>query len=147
MLRVSSDFTNDKLDIGQISSADGLGSGVQHGDLLVRFADATLKGTPEALSSARQAVAAAIGTAGLVDAAAIIATFTLQNRAADAAGLPLDTPIEVATRRMRTRIGADQFNAASYTAKGSWVSDLLTPIAEPLAKSLFKLIGRRSKKR
>lgn len=142
LLRASSQDRNGNLALRNITTEDGMGTGVQHGDTLVRFVDATLAADDGALAVARQAVIDAAGIRGLVDAAGVIGTFTMQNRVADATGLPLDAPLEMATRNLRAELGVDGFSAAAYTDSGGWLLALLARIAEPLMPLLLKLASR-----
>ena len=63
---------------------------MSHGDLLLRFADAALKGTADELAAVRREVESRMGPQQLSDAAAIIAIFCCNVRVADATGIPLD---------------------------------------------------------
>jgi len=69
--------------------AEGDG-GVSEGRLLVRFADAVLGEDEIALRRARDALAAGLGSPGLVDAAGVVGLFNAIDRVADATGIPLD---------------------------------------------------------
>ncbi len=70
---------------------DGSGdAGVQHGESLLAYADAVLTGDSEGVDSGRDALTALVGVSGVIDAAAVIAMFQLNTRAADAAGVPLE---------------------------------------------------------
>ena len=133
----------DSVAVGAITSEAGDGSGVPHGDALVRLVDATVGRDDEALADARRAVVVGLGPARLVDAAAIIGTFAMQNRVADATGLPLDAPIELATRGLRAELGADRFGAADRTPRGGWAHALVARVEEPLVPTVFRWLGRR----
>jgi hypothetical protein len=65
-------------------------SDVPHGGALLAFADAVLGADDQALDRAREAVRAAIGEAGLSDAAAVIGGFDGITRIADAIGIPME---------------------------------------------------------
>jgi hypothetical protein len=65
-------------------------SDVQHGGLLLAFADAVLGHDRDALDRTRKAVRSAVGEAGLSDAAAVIGGFDGITRIADAAGIPME---------------------------------------------------------
>lgn len=71
----------------------------------------------------------------------------MQNRLADAIGLPLDAPIELATRHMRESMGLEGFGAAKYTARGGWGKALLARIVEPLMPLILRNIGRITQRR
>lgn len=57
---------------------------------MLAFADAVLARGSVALARAREAVRAAVGEAGLIDAAAVIGGFDGITRIADATGIPLE---------------------------------------------------------
>ncbi len=102
MLRASGRHDDQDLDVAAITDAHGMGSGVLHGDRLVRLADATLGDDDLALSRAQASLVAVAGGAGLVDAAATIANFSMQSRIANGTGIPLDTSLQAASRALRS---------------------------------------------
>jgi len=142
LLRVSSRDGNGEVALDKVTGEEGVGTGVPRGDALVRLVDATVNGDDAALAEARQAVVDAVGAEGLVDAAGVIGAFTMQNRVADATGLPLDAPIEMATRRLRAELDVDGYGASAYTERG-WVRAFLARLAEPLLPLVLKALGRR----
>ena len=101
-------------DVSQVTKA-GYGSGVHHGDVIVRLVDAVAGTDEDELVAARDAFVETLGPAALVDAAAIVATFNQMDRIADATGIPLDAPLELATQRLREEIGADRYASAANT--------------------------------
>lgn len=88
-------------------------SGVEHGDLLLAFADAAMGEDSQLLSQARQALVEALGRDGMLAAAGIIATFNQMVRIADGTGIPLDSVIETATEDFRETIGLEAFGSAA----------------------------------
>ncbi len=66
------------------------GSAVPHGGILLAFADAAIGRDDAVLAAARNTVRAAIGEAGLADAAGVIGGFDGITRIADATGIPLE---------------------------------------------------------
>lgn len=98
----------DELIVESITSDDGLGTGVEHGDIIVKLVNATLA-NDDTLPTVRQTVVDTFGQAGLVDMAGVIGTFTMQTRIADVTGLPFDAPFEMGTRKLRQQLGADDF--------------------------------------
>ena len=81
-------------------TAEGDG-GVEYGEAIVAFVDATMKADPVAIAEARERLSQAIGDRGVVDTAAVAAMFQLNTRAADAAGVPIEEP----TRENRSALG------------------------------------------
>ena len=83
------------------------GAGVPHGKLLVDFVNATA-GEGD-LAALRTELAGAIGDDGLVDAAAVVANFTMMTRIADGTGTPLDEGSVDMSSDLRAQIGVDDF--------------------------------------
>ena len=97
-----------KVDIAS-TRLDGSGdAGVEYGEPLLVYADTVLAGGGEAINSARDALVELVGVSGVIDAAAVIAIFQLNNRAADAAGVPLlggDSAIQQKISKMGEVLG------------------------------------------
>jgi len=86
------------------SAGDG---GIPHGKVLVRFAEAVIGTHPGELAEARAALLSALGPEALVDASAVAANFAVNDRIADATGIPLDPFLERGSRRLRGELGLD----------------------------------------
>lgn len=85
MLSWSSRETNDEVDLTALAEGrDGVG--IEHGDVLVRFASACAGHDDAELAGARDALAAATDAAFMVDAAAVAANFEMMTRLADGTG-------------------------------------------------------------
>lgn len=85
MLSWSSRETNERIDLTAV--ADGrAGVGLDHGDLLLRFASACAGDDDAELDAAREALVAATDAALMVDAAAVAANFEMMTRLADGTG-------------------------------------------------------------
>jgi hypothetical protein len=85
MLSWSSAETGQPLDLGAVADARP-GVGLDHGDVLLRYADAC-GGTDDAeLAAARLALVARTDEAFMVDAAAVAANFEMMTRLADGTG-------------------------------------------------------------
>ena len=91
-------------------AANGDG-GVPNGGLLIVFAEAVLGEDDSALTGARSALAAALGPAGLTDAAAVVGLFNAIDRVADATGIPLEDEKAAASADFRAALGLDRFSA------------------------------------
>jgi hypothetical protein len=89
---------------------DGDG-GVPHGDLLIAFAEAVLSEDSGAVTHARDALAAALGPPGLVDAAGVVGLFNAIDRVADATGIPLEPEKAAASADFRAALDLDRFAA------------------------------------
>ena len=91
MLSWSSTEAGDRADLAEVSTGSG-GAGVDHGDVLLRFATACGERDDEALAAARSALADATDEAFMVDAAAVACNFEMMTRLADSTGsrMPAD---------------------------------------------------------
>jgi len=83
---------------------------VPHGALLVEFGEAVLRGNAERRAGAREAIYRALGGAGLVDAAAIVASFNAVVKVADGIGIPLEDFKAEATAELREELGLERLN-------------------------------------
>jgi hypothetical protein len=106
MLRASSQTHDEAVDLHAITNA-ALDSGVQHGGLLLAFAEAVVTGEPESMARARSALVMAMGAAAMVDAAGVASNFQRMVRIADATRIPLGEPFESATADLRAELGLD----------------------------------------
>ena len=105
LLRVSKDTDPDAkgeaaLIKGEEADSD---AGIPYGRLLVEFTEAALRRDDEGLPQKRRGLIEAIGEEGLVDSAAVIATFEANDRIADATGIQIDAP----TLKLRSAIGEE----------------------------------------
>ena len=106
MLRASAEATSQSIDFGAVMGDAG-GGGVPHGALLVDFVEATLGEDAPRLEAARRRLRGALGDAGLVDAAAVIANYSALDRVADATGIPLEAAKAANTAEIRAVLGID----------------------------------------
>ena len=91
MLRESSKFTNEAVDLRDVSAGLSDGTAVANAPLLVAFAEAVVARAPARIRAAHDAVRSTMGDAALVDVAAIVAGFHGFVRIADAIGIPYKT--------------------------------------------------------
>ena len=89
-------------------------SGVEHGGVLLRFADAAVGRAPD-LPETREALHAAMGVDAVVDCAAVVANFQRMVRIADGCGIPLDPPTIGASADFRERLGVHTYASAANT--------------------------------
>jgi hypothetical protein len=110
LLRASSDAIDAGADLrGAVGGATG---SVPHGGLLMAYAEAANR-DPKAARALDGEVIAAIGEAGLVDAAVTVAVFNGLVRSADGIGIPLDDSMLAATAEARAVLGLDAFVGAA----------------------------------
>ena len=89
-------------------AGDGAATGVHHGALLIDFAETTLGADAKRQAHIREAVQKTLGTAALVDAAAVVASFNAVVKIADATGIPLEDFKADATRVLRQELDLDR---------------------------------------
>ena len=99
---------------GESYALDGVSgggdSGVPHGRLLLDFAEAAIEGTEDEIAPAREALIAAVGEAGFVDAAGVAASFNAVVRIADATGIPVEDFKLEKTVEERAALGIDDWH-------------------------------------
>jgi hypothetical protein len=113
LLRASGVTHNRAYDLNTVTGVARNDGGVPHGRLLVEFAEAVLGEDEAALSRVRAALHAAIGPAGLVDAAGVVGLFNAIDRVADATGIPLEAEKLEASADFRAALGLDRFSVAA----------------------------------
>jgi hypothetical protein len=91
MLRESMQTEGRPVHLGQVTHGDHQGVAVRHAAELLEFAEAVVARDAQRTGAARAKLRAALGDAGLVDAAAITAAFHGFVRVADATGIPYAT--------------------------------------------------------
>ena len=86
-------------------------SGVEHGSLLIAFAEAVVGEDGDTLTHVRHAVIEALSPAALVDAAGVASNFERMVRIADATGIPLDARMEALSHEVRNTLHLERFLA------------------------------------
>lgn len=120
----------------KLEAAIGEGdSGLPHGELLTHFAEVATRGSEE-LASVRDALLAAVGGAGLVEAAATTGIFNGLVRVADATGVPVDEGTLSRSQNFREALSLNDFAGATN-------SDLSVSAGEGESDSVFELFTRR----
>jgi len=113
LLRASGRTYDKTYDLRVVTGAPEVGDGVRHGALLVGFAEAVLGEDDRALTRARDALMAALGSDGLVDAAGVVGLFNAIDRVADATGIPLEPEKAAASADFRAALDLDRFAVAA----------------------------------
>lgn len=146
LLRASGEVEGAAVDLRAVVDPErAAASGVAHAGLLLELADAMVGADHATLRRARARVLDELGAAVLVDAAAVAANFERMVRIADATGIPLDTPVAIATATARAALGIDAFTAAANTPPPGPLRRLLTPILQPLLNRLLRAVGTRAR--
>jgi hypothetical protein len=86
-------------------------SGVEHGYLLLAFAEAIVSDDDAALTQARHAVLEGISPEAMVDAAGVASNFERMVRIADATGIPLDARMAALSQEVRDTLHLERFTA------------------------------------
>ena len=86
-------------------------SGVEHGAILIAFAEAMVGDDDAALRQARHRVIEVMSPEALVDAAGVASNFERMVRIADATGIPLDARMEGLTKPARDSLDLERFKA------------------------------------
>ena len=114
MLRASAAANNISVNLKSVTDTT-LESGVEHGGLLLAFADAVCGSNAAALDIARTALRDTMGPGALVQAAAIAGNFSMNDRAANAMGIPMEGMFLVDSQQYRTELGLNDFPSARNT--------------------------------
>jgi hypothetical protein len=118
-------------------------SAVPHGELLRHFAEAVVGGDATELDKARTALRAAVGDAGFVDAAAVVANFQRMVRIADGTGIPLDGRLELMTQDLRAELGLEAFGSSANTSATSPLRRMLGRVLGPLSTAGMRRLARK----
>jgi hypothetical protein len=120
MLRASSQANDLDVRLEAVNGADTTASGVPHGDVLVDFVEAAVEADPTRLSEARAALTDALGHAGMVDTAAVVANFEMMTRIADATGTSHPAARLEGMGELRHELGLDGYaSARSITGRNA----------------------------
>jgi hypothetical protein len=84
-------------------------SGVEHGNLLIAFADAMVGDADTALTHARHAVIEVLSPAAMVDAAGVASNFERMVRIADSTGIQLDERMAALSQEVRDALQLERF--------------------------------------
>ena len=110
LLRASGQHAGEEIGLDAVLEGDGADTGVPHAATLIAFGEAVLGDDANRQALARQGVHDALGPEGLVDAAAIVASFNAVVKIADATGIPLEDFKSSATQDLREALGLERFN-------------------------------------
>jgi len=111
-------MTGTVVDLAVVNGGVEGDGGVEHGARLVGFAEAVMRGDEAVLDDERQMVRRLLGDEAFVDLAAVIGSFNVVDRIADATGIPLDEPLAATTSDIRRELGLGRFASAANTPGG-----------------------------
>lgn len=110
MLRESMQIEGKAVDLGHVAHGDDQGVPLPHAAELLEFAEAVVLRDEARTAAARAKLRAALGEAGLVDAAATVAAFHGFVRLADATGIPYENAAGGQDRpEIRQAAGVEEF--------------------------------------
>jgi len=116
---VSSEALGLVVDYERVLDPQHLGDvGVPHSPELLAFTNAVMIGTPD-LETARAQLSRAVGSDGLLEAAATIAVFNGLVRVADGTGIQLDGGVFAVSAGDRARLGIDSFAGAANSGSSA----------------------------
>lgn len=148
MLRASIETEGAEVDYRGIADQEGAeASSVPAAGALIGLVEASLSADNDDGEKARERVRLELGSEALVDAAAIIGNFERMTRIADATGIPLDAPVNVATEDLRAKLGIDDYPSAVNTESVKGWQRLLASTIEPVARIGLRWVGRRARSR
>lgn len=96
--------TDTQIDASQLRA----GAGVPHGELLVRFVDASFARDAD-LAAARDDLVDTMGPEAMIDTAAVVANFHMMTRIADGTGTPIDDGTEKMTDELTADLEINEF--------------------------------------
>lgn len=143
MLRVSSQYHGDEVDLtAVVDSKAASASGVEHAEVLVKFAEAVLSDDEGGLEGAREVVRKEMGEAALVDSAAVVANFQRMVRIADATGIPLDSHLDALSGSVREELDLGRFGSSVNTRQRGVGAKLAGAALRGLVSQGAKVVGR-----
>ena len=146
MLRASVETEGAEADYRGIADGESAdASSVPAAGALVGLVEAALSADGGDGEQARERVRRELGSAALVDAAAVIGNFERMTRIADSTGIPLDAPVNVATEAIRAELGIDRFGSADNTESVKGWQRMLGRALEPVARLGLRWAGRRAR--
>lgn len=114
MLRASAAANNIPVDLMAVADPD-VDSHIEHGGLLLAYADAVTGTDNAAVAPALNALRDAMGAGALVQAAAIAANFSMNDRAANAVGIQMEGFFLADSGGYRAALGINDYPSARNT--------------------------------
>ena len=104
-----------EVDLASVNGGARVDAGVEHGALLVALTEAVMGEDEKRLEREREALRAVLSPAAFVDTAAVIGSFNVVDRIADATGIPLDDMIRGASQEVRAELDLARFASSANT--------------------------------
>jgi hypothetical protein len=146
MLRASVETDGAEADYRGIADRESAEeSSVPAAGALVGLVEASLSDDGGDDEEARARVRRELGSAALVDAAAVIGNFERMTRIADSTGIPLDAPVNVMTESIRAELGIDDYGSAADRPSVKWWQRLIGRTLDPMVGITLRWVGRRAR--
>ena len=143
MLSLSADITESDVNLQMINGDESATAGdVDHAAALMKFAEAVASRDEAALASARSELLEQAGAEVLVDAAAVAGNFQRMVRIADSTGIPLDEMSAAMSHGVVNELDLRRFSSARNTPSAGLKRKLMSLIARPMAKRMFKKLAK-----
>ena len=113
MLRVSSQMTGTAVDVRAVNGGGPADAGVEHSAALLAFTEAVMRG--DSATTEREHLRMVLTPESFVDVAAVIGSFNVVDRIADATGIPLDPAMREVSQDIRDELGLARFASAANT--------------------------------
>lgn len=108
-------MTATAVDLTAVNGGAAGDGGVAHGVRLLAFTEAVMRDDAPELERERRQLRAVLDPEAFVDVAAVIGSFNVVDRIADATGIPLDEALGVASGEVRRELGLARFPSAANT--------------------------------
>ncbi len=146
MLRASVETDGAEADYRGIADRESAEeSSIPAAGALVGLVEASLSDDERDPEEARARVRRELGSAALVNAAAVIGNFERMTRIADSTGIPLDAPVNVMTESIRAELGIDDFGSAADRPSVKWWQRLIGRTLDPMVGITLRWVGRRAR--
>ena len=119
LLRASGEMSGAAVDLTAVNGGLGSDGGVPHGARLVAFTEAVMRGDDTTVARERAALRAVLSPESFVDVAAVIGSFNVVDRVADATGIPLDAMLVAGSADFRPALNLGRFASAANTPGGN----------------------------
>ena len=117
MLRVSAMKTESDISLKGVMGDTDATTGIEHGEVLMKFAEAVALRDHSALSHYRTRLLDEAGPSVLVDAAGVAGNFQRMVRIADSVGIPVDDMTTEIGQAVRADLELEKFDSAQNTLR------------------------------
>ena len=109
-------MTGTEVDLAAVNGDARSVIGVEHGEELLAFTEALMRG--EAATDERRRLREILSAEAFVDVAAVIGSFNVVDRIADATGIPLDAIMLAMSQEVREQLELSRFASSANTPLG-----------------------------